>query len=148
MTNSLTKYAVFNEAKVFTPSDVPQWASKLEHAWVEYYNSIGDLNRMATIDTLHPSLDSGHDGWNQWAVQFSLKQGSKPYDLQTLIDKVISHEKFLSTPGKCKGAVAQAMLAAKPKNKFNTKGVCAFFTTLFLYTHIRKPMPPPPPSTH
>ena len=125
VTNALTKYAVFNEAKAFKPSDVPQWASKLEHAWAEYYNSIENLSHMAAIDTLHQILDSGHDGWNQWAVQFSLKQGSKPYDLQTLIDKVISHEKFISTSGKRKTAGAQAMLAAKPNNKFNAKGVCA-----------------------
>ena len=87
VTNALAKYAEFNDAKIFTPSDVPKWASKLEHAWSEYNNTITDPSHMTAVDTLNQILDSGHEGWNQWAVQFTLKQGSKAYGLQTLIDK-------------------------------------------------------------
>ncbi len=123
VTDALSKLSAFNEAKSFAFSDVQKWASKLDHAWHEYESTVIDPSHMAAVETLHQIIHSGHDDWKAWALQFSLKQGNKPYTIDALMDKVIAQEKLMKSADKGKPK-AQAMLALKRNNQQFKKGIC------------------------
>jgi hypothetical protein len=125
VTDALSKLNAFNDAKAFSFTDVQKWASTLGHAWHEYETAITDPSHMAAVETLHQIIHSGNDDWRNWALQFSLKQGSKAYTIDNFLEKVITQDKLMKSASKTTKGHAQAMLAVKRNpNPFKKKGIC------------------------
>ena len=125
VTDALSKLNAFNDAKAFSFADVQKWASSLGHAWHEYEAAITDPSHMAAVETLYQIIHCGNDDWRNWALQFSLKQGSKPYTLDALLEKVITQDKLMKSASKTTKGHAQAMLSvARNPKQSKKKGIC------------------------
>lgn len=124
VTDAIAKYTHFANAKSFKPSDVPAWASTLEHAWSSWHNTVTDPSHMAAVEILRDILECDQDDWKAWALQFSLRQGSDPYTVDTLIEKVLAQDKLTHAGKSSHKPVAMLANAGRNKHVFKKPKVC------------------------
>jgi len=122
VTDAMTKHDAYVASKTFTPSNITEWVSTVEHAWAGWRNTVTDPEHMAAVEVAREILSSDNEDWKTWAFSFATQQGDKPYTVPDLLEKVVNQDNLLNAGGTKKKATALLAGHCISRPAFKPKG--------------------------